>query len=231
LVFTYLSPFKNIQQCSTPIIRTYPSVTIAKHQDIYLTILANMHYSTIILTSMATYAYAQDPNLASLSSQLASLTELGPSIASAVTDDIAGLASYSDLGPSIQSVASAAIASATADGKLDDLQSVASEAESSLREIWSTLDPGARSSVSSALSAVGLDYASITSAVGITEASATSSLDSDDAEETTGSQTRGAQSTGSTVQAASTTDLEGMAAATAFPMLAIGAGIAMIGLL
>jgi len=69
-----------------------------------------MHYSTIFLTGMATYAYAQDPNLASLSSQLLSLTELGPSIASAVTDDIAGLASYSDLGPSIQSAASAAIA-------------------------------------------------------------------------------------------------------------------------
>jgi len=186
-----------------------------------------MRYSTIILTGMATYAYAQDANLASLSSQLASLTELGPSIASAVTDDVAGLSSLSDLGPSIQSVASAAVASATANGNLDDLQSAASEAEASLKEIWSTLDPGARSSVSSALSVVGLDYASITSAFGDTEATATSSSDNDDAKETTGSQTQSAQNTGSS----STTDSEGMAAATAFPMVAIGAGIAMIGFL
>ena len=126
-----------------------------------------MRYSTVILTGMATYAYAQDADLASLNSQLASLgTELGPSIASAVTDNVGDLSSLSDLGPSIQSVASAAIASATANGNLDDLQSAASEAESSLRQIWSTLDPGARSSVSSALSELGLDYASITSAAG-----------------------------------------------------------------
>jgi hypothetical protein len=201
----------------------------------YLTTFTNMHYSTIFLTGMATYAYAQDANLASLSSQLASLTELGPSIASAVTDDVGDLSSLTDLGPSIQSVASAAIASATADGNLDDLRSAASEAESSLKSIFSTLDPGARSSVSSALSELGLDYASITSAVGGTEATATSSSDNDDdAEQTTSSQTRGAQNTqntGSSVAAASTTDSEGMAAATAFPMVAIGAGIAMIGLL
>jgi hypothetical protein len=190
-----------------------------------------MRYSTIVLTSMAAYSYAQDANLASLSSQLASLTNLGPSIASGVTDDVAGLSSLSDLGPSIQSVASAAIASATANGNMDDLQSAASEAESSLKEIFSTLDPGARSSVSSALSAIGLDYASITSAVGGTEATATSSSGSDNAEQTTGSQTGGAQSTGSSVEAASSTDSEGIAAATAFPIVALGAGIAMIGLL
>jgi hypothetical protein len=190
-----------------------------------------MRYSTIILTGMATYAYAQDADLASLSSQLASLTELGPSIASAVTDNVAGLSSLSDLGPSIQSVASAAIASATANGNLDDLQSAASEAEASLREIFSTLDPGARSSVSSALSELGIGYASFTSAVGGTEATATSSSDNDDAEETTGSQTNSAQNTGSSAGTASTTDSEGMAAATAFPMVAIGAGLAMIGLL
>jgi hypothetical protein len=225
------SPSKNIQQYSTSIIKTDPRLTITNHQTIYLTSFANMRYSTIFLTGMATYAYAQDPNLASLSSELASLTGLGPSIASAVTDNLADLTSLSNLGPSIQSVASAAIASATADGNLDDLQSAASRAESSLREVWSTLDPDARSSVSSALSALGLDYASITSAAGITEASATSSSDSDDAEETTGSQTRGAQNTGSSVSAASTTDSEGMAEATAFPMVAIGAGIVMIALL
>ena len=191
-----------------------------------------MRYSTVILTGMATYAYGQDAELASLNSQLASLgTELGPSIASAVTDNVGDLSSLSDLGPSIQSVASAAIASATANGNLDDLQSAASEAESSLRQIWSTLDPGARSSVSYALSELGLDYASITSAAGITEATATSSSDNGDAEETSGSQTRSAQNTGSTADTASTTNSDSMAAATAFPMVAIGAGLAMIGLL
>jgi hypothetical protein len=230
LVFAHLS----IQEHTAVLNIHHQNRSQAYHYQsptIYLTSFANMRYSTIFLNGMATYAYAQDPNLASLSSELASLTGLGPSIASAVTDNLADLTSLSNLGPSIQSVASAAIASATADGNLDDLQSAASRAESSLREVWSTLDPDARSSVSSALSALGLDYASITSAAGITEASATSSSDSDDAEETTGSQTRGAQNTGSSVSAASTTDSEGIAAATAFPMVAIGAGIAMIALL
>jgi len=190
-----------------------------------------MRYSTIILTSMAAYSYAQDAELAaSLSSQLASLTELGPSIASVATGDVAALqSSLNDLGPSVQSAASAAIASATADGTLDDLKSVASEAEASLKQVFSTLDPGARSSVSSALSAVGLDYASITSDIGGTEATPTANSDGGDAEQTTGSQN--AQSTGSSDDASSTTEQEGMAAATAFPIAAIGAGIAMLGLL
>jgi hypothetical protein len=154
---------------------------------------------------------------------------------------LVGMAAFAtaQLDPSVQSAAdaaaSSAVAEASADGSLSDIAAEASAAVTSLQQALSTLDPAARSSVSAELSSYGIDFASVTSALNEPLATGSSSSDSDDQSTGTGAQTTSARTTGLSASAAqtsaSTTGSEGMAAATALPIAAIGAGLALVGML
>ncbi|KAL1583789.1 hypothetical protein WHR41_07100 [Cladosporium halotolerans] len=179
-----------------------------------------MRASTMIFVGMAAYASAQD--LASLSSQLASLTS-----GTMPTDDASLDAAQSSLS-----------------SLLPSLESAASAAQTSFASGFAGLDPAAQSSVAAGLSSLGIDYGSLTEGVSgasqTAEASASQTGDDDSSAQSTGS----SDSTGSTTagssaastgsasgQSASSTDAEGIAAATAIPIAAIGAGLALIGML
>ena len=155
---------------------------------------------------------------------------------------IAGMAACAtaQLDPSVQSAAeaaaSSAVSEASADGTLSDIAAEASAAVTSLQQALSTLDPAARSSVSAELSSYGIDFASVTSALNDPLATGSSSSDNADQSTGTGAQTTSPRTAGSSAASAaqtsaSTTGSEGMAAATALPIAAIGAGLALIGML
>jgi hypothetical protein len=204
-----------------------------------------MRFSTALVAGMAAFTYAQSDDLASLSSQLDALTSLVPtSIDSGALQS--SLSDLATLAPSIQSAAqsaaSSAVAEASADGSLSDISAAAYSAVTSLQQAFSTLDPAARSSVSAAFSSYGIDFASITSGLNDPLATGSSSDDDSDSSSTasssmaTGAQTTSARTSGSSGASAaqtgaSTTDSQAMAAATALPIAAIGAGLAFIGML
>jgi hypothetical protein len=192
-----------------------------------------MRFSTALVAGMAAFTYAQSDDLASLSSQLDALTSLVPtSIDSGALQS--SLSDLATLAPSIQSAAqsaaSSAVAEASADGSLSDISAAAYSAVTSLQQAFSTLDPAARSSVSAAFSSYGIDFASITS--GLNDPLATgSSSDDDSGAQTTSARTSGSSGASAAQTGASTTDSQAMAAATALPIAAIGAGLAFIGML
>jgi hypothetical protein len=188
-----------------------PSSSPSTNNPIQHQKVTNMRYSTALVAGMAAFTYAQS------------------------TSSFDALASF-------DSAASSELAAATDESSL--LAAVASSAFVSFQQAYSTLDPAARASVSSIFDAYGLDFNSVTSALNDPLATGSSSSDST----SSSGSSSGAQSTGSSAEStsprttgssaasaaqtsASTTGSEGMAAATALPIAAIGAGLALIGML
>lgn len=166
-----------------------------------------MRYSAPLVASMAAFTYAQSS-----------------------TSSFDALASF-------DSAASSELAAATAlDSSL--IAGVASSAFASFQSAYSTLNPAGRSSVQAAFSSYGLDFASFTKNLADPLATGSSSSSDDDQTSSSGSgaQSTSPRTTGSSAASAaqtssSTTGSEGMAAATALPIAAIGAGLALVGLL